>query len=76
MRTNPRGARDAEVVYIYHNTVDATGEDASTEHDVFGACERAVRDICGLVRIATNQIKAARIVVTADHPRSGRRRSR
>lgn len=60
-------ARDAEVVYIYHNTVDATGEDASTEHDVFGACERAVRDICGLVRIATNQIKAARIVVTADH---------
>ena len=60
-------ARDAEVVYIYHNTVDATGEDASTEHDVFGACERAVRDICGLVRVATNQIKAARIVVTADH---------
>ncbi|MFR5092477.1 MAG: PglZ domain-containing protein [Adlercreutzia equolifaciens] len=60
-------ARDAEVVYVYHNTVDATGEDASTEHDVFGACERAVRDICGLVRVATNQIKAARIVVTADH---------
>ena len=47
--------------------MDATGEDASTEHDVFGACERAVRDICGLVRIATNQIKATRIVVTADH---------
>lgn len=60
-------ARDVEVVYLYHNTVDATGEDASTEHDVFGACERAVRDICGLVRIATNQIKATRIVVTADH---------
>lgn len=60
-------ARDAEVVYLYHNTVDATGEDAATEHDVFGACERAVRDICGLVRIATNQIKATRIVVTADH---------
>ncbi|MEC4183411.1 BREX-1 system phosphatase PglZ type A [Adlercreutzia sp. R21] len=59
--------RDAEVIYLYHNTVDATGEDASTEHDVFGACQRAVDDICGLVRIATNQFKATRIVVTADH---------
>lgn len=60
-------ARDAEVIYLYHNTVDATGEDASTEHDVFGACQRAIDDICGLVRIATNQFKATRIVVTADH---------
>lgn len=60
-------ARDAEVVYLFHNTIDATGEDSATERDVFGACERAVEDICGLVRIATNQIKATRIVVTADH---------
>ncbi|MCI9261631.1 BREX-1 system phosphatase PglZ type A [uncultured Adlercreutzia sp.] len=60
-------AREAEVVYIYHNTIDATGEDASTEHDVFGACERAIDDICALVKVAVNQIKAARIVVTADH---------
>lgn len=60
-------ARDAQVVYLYHNAIDATGEEPPTEHDVFGACERAIEDICALVKVAVNQIKATRVAVTADH---------
>ena len=60
-------ARDAEVVYIYHNAIDAAGEASATEHNVFAACDQAIDDICALVRIAANQMGASRMVVTADH---------
>ncbi len=60
-------ARDAEVVYVYHDVIDATGESKSTAHDVFAACERAIEDIRTLTKVAINQFGASRIVVTADH---------
>src|SRR5690606_33684081 len=34
--------RDAEVVYIWHNTIDAMGDSASTEEKTFEACRSAV----------------------------------
>ena len=58
---------DAEIVYVYHNKIDATGEDYQTEHDVFKACDTAIDDLVSLVRIAINDLSISRVVITADH---------
>lgn len=58
---------DAELVYVYHNKIDSVGEEYSTEHDVFDACDTAIDDIVALVKIATGDLNFTRVVVTADH---------
>ena len=58
---------DAEVIYVYHNKIDATGEEYSTERDVFAACDTAIDDLVALVKIATNDLGISRVVITADH---------
>lgn len=58
---------DADVVFVYHNKIDSIGEDYSTEHDVFEACETAIKDILSLVRIATGDLSFTRVIITADH---------
>lgn len=56
----------APVVYIYHDRIDATGEKLPTEHDVFGACERAVDELVGLVSLLARE-GAQTVLITADH---------
>ena len=58
---------DAQVVYIYHNAIDAIGDKAATEDQVFEACEQAIREIGNLVRIITNDMNGTHILITADH---------
>ncbi|MBR3325906.1 MAG: BREX-1 system phosphatase PglZ type A [Atopobiaceae bacterium] len=58
---------DAGIVYVYHNKIDATGEDYATEHDVFAACDTTVDDLVALVKIAVNDLNISRVVITADH---------
>ena len=58
---------DAEIVYVYHNKIDSVGEEYSTEHDVFNACDTAIDDIVALVKIATGDLNFTRVVITADH---------
>lgn len=58
---------DADVVYVYHNKIDVTGEDFSTERDVFAACDTAIADLVALVKIAVNDLNISRVVITADH---------
>lgn len=57
----------AEVVYIWHNTIDAAGDKASSEAGVFDACGEAVEEIKNLVRIITNELNGTNILITADH---------
>ena len=59
-------AAGAPVVYIYHDRVDATGEERATEHDVFRACERAVGELSGLVDLLRRE-GAQTVLITADH---------
>lgn len=59
--------KNAQVVYIYHNTIDAVGDKAATEDQVFDACEQAVTEIKNLVRLITNDMNGTYIIVTADH---------
>ena len=54
------------VTYIYHNQVDARGDNAKTENEVFAACEEAVQEIYTLIKRLTSANKS-NFIVTADH---------
>jgi uncharacterized protein (TIGR02687 family) len=56
-----------EIVYIYHNTIDALGDKSATETKVFEACETAIHELTGMVKIITNDLSGANIFITADH---------
>ena len=58
---------NAQVVYIYHNAIDAVGDKVATEDQVFEACEQAIREIKNLVRMITNDMNGTHILITADH---------
>jgi len=56
-----------KLIYIYHKTIDARGDNAPTENEVFEATEKAFKDISGLVRKLRNDISAINVIITADH---------
>ena len=56
-----------EVVYIYHNQIDARGDKSNTENEVFNACAEAVEEISALIRRLTTSANRSRFIVTADH---------
>jgi uncharacterized protein (TIGR02687 family) len=59
--------KDKRVVYIYHNTVDAVGDDGKTEGHTFEAVRRAIDELAALVGYVVNNLNGHHIVVTADH---------
>ena len=58
---------NAQVVYIYHNAIDAVGDKSVTEDEVFDACEEAILELKNLVRIITGTMNGTNILITADH---------
>ena len=56
-----------DVIYIYHNWIDATGDKASTETKVFDACETAIQEIITILRIIIGDLSGTNIFITADH---------
>ncbi len=60
-------AADKEVIYVYHNTIDAAGHGEQSGQDVFDACSDAVADLVSLMRIAVNNMGTSRVIITADH---------
>lgn len=59
--------KDASLVYLYHNRIDAVGETVATESDVFDACEDAVEQLCSLAKRICADVSGCRVVITADH---------
>ncbi|VTZ51180.1 conserved hypothetical protein [Methylocella tundrae] len=59
--------KDKRVVYIYHDTVDAIGDDSKTEADTFMAVRKAINELASLVGYVVNKLNGSRIVITADH---------
>lgn len=59
--------RDAEVVYIYHDTIDAIGDKAATEEKTFEACRNAIKELKDLAGRVINRLNGSRVVITADH---------
>ena len=58
--------RDNDVVYIYHNTIDATGDDLASEGKTFEAVENAIAEIISMLKRLTSY-NVTNIIVTADH---------
>lgn len=56
-----------QVVYVYHNQIDARGDKAITEDEVFAACEEAVSEIMDLIRKISTNANTYKFIVTADH---------
>jgi uncharacterized protein (TIGR02687 family) len=59
--------KDKRVVYIYHDVVDSTGDDAKTEGKTFEAVHQAIQELTNLISHLTNNLNGTHIVVTADH---------
>ncbi|MBD2803154.1 BREX-1 system phosphatase PglZ type A [Xenorhabdus sp. ZM] len=59
--------RNAEVVYIWHNTIDAIGDTGSTEEKTFEACRTTINELKDLVTRVINRLNATRVYITADH---------
>ena len=56
-----------ELIYIYHNQIDARGDHAATEHEVFIAAEESIREIMNLIQKLTVDKSITNYIVTADH---------
>lgn len=56
-----------EVVYIYHNQIDARGDKQNTENEVFGACTEAIEEIYSLIKRLSVDVNTLHFIVTADH---------
>lgn len=59
--------QEKNVVYVYHNQVDARGDKQASENEVFRACEEAIREIVELIHQLTGDVSATKYIITADH---------
>ena len=55
-----------QVFYIYHDRIDAIGDDAKTESHVFEAVEKAYDEIEKIITQVSN-LNGTNIIITADH---------
>jgi uncharacterized protein (TIGR02687 family) len=58
--------RDHDILYLYHNQIDATGDKLVSEEFVPAAAETAIEDLVKLVRKLTSA-NFSNILITADH---------
>lgn len=58
--------RDHDVIYVYHNGIDAVGDKRDTEENVFQAVEETLEYLVRLIKKLTGA-NANNLLVTADH---------
>ena len=58
--------RDHDVLYIYHNRIDATGDKRESEERVFEAVEETLLELIKLIKKLTGA-NANNLIVTSDH---------
>jgi uncharacterized protein (TIGR02687 family) len=58
--------RDHDILYIYHDRIDAIGDDTKTEANVFEAVEETFNDLVSAARLLMSA-NATRILIIADH---------
>lgn len=68
---NKAGRRETfkgkKLIYIYHDTIDAMGDKASTEVYTFNAVETALNQLYDLVKIIRDDLSGTNVFITADH---------
>ncbi|AWB57831.1 BREX-1 system phosphatase PglZ type A [Colwellia sp. Arc7-D] len=60
-------AQDSSAIYIYHNKIDAIGDDGGTENEAFLAARDAIDEIDKLIIRIFDKLKGGRVILTADH---------
>jgi uncharacterized protein (TIGR02687 family) len=55
-----------DVIYIYHNLIDHTGDKLASEERVFSACEKSLEELINLIK-KMNNANANNFIITADH---------
>ena len=58
--------RDHDVIYIYHNRIDITGDKLESEERAFEAVEETLQELIRLVKKLTGA-NASNLIVTSDH---------
>ncbi|WP_052507358.1 BREX-1 system phosphatase PglZ type A [Desulfonatronovibrio magnus] len=58
--------RENDVVYVYHNRIDAAGDKRESEDQVFEAVEKTLEDMIRLIKKMTGA-NASNLIITADH---------
>jgi uncharacterized protein (TIGR02687 family) len=56
-----------QIIYIYHNQIDARGDKVNTENEVFTACQEAIQEIADMIDRISKSGNTYRFIVTADH---------
>jgi uncharacterized protein (TIGR02687 family) len=56
-----------QVIYIYHDRIDAVGDKAVSEDNAFEAVRAAIDELTALVRFIINSLNGTRVMITADH---------
>ena len=56
-----------EIIYIYHDRIDALGDKQRTEISVFEGCRMAIEELSDAAVTLSNRISAANIYITSDH---------
>jgi len=56
-----------QVIYIYHNQIDARGDKQITEYEVFDACNEAIKEIKDFINRISINANTYNFIVTADH---------
>lgn len=58
--------REHELIYLYHNIIDKTGDSRETQERVFDAAETAIEELLQLIKKMTNA-NITNLLITADH---------
>ena len=56
--------KPANVIYIYHDVIDKTGEAGGK---VLSACDQTINELAQMMKILVNEMSASSIYITADH---------
>ncbi|MDN3451663.1 BREX-1 system phosphatase PglZ type A [Planococcus sp. APC 3906] len=56
-----------KLIYLYHDTIDAVGDNSSTEISTFKGVEEALKQLSELVKIIKDDLGGTNIYITADH---------
>lgn len=59
--------KEKKVVYIYHNVIDSTWDNAKTEHKTFEWVKDAIVELKDIVKKITNSWNWINVLITADH---------
>jgi uncharacterized protein (TIGR02687 family) len=57
----------AQVVYIYHNVIDAIGDDRKTEKQTIDAVEKTINELVPMIKKIHSSYNVSKVYITADH---------